>query len=192
MQSDNLRFIAGKIKEINDSVTADFREFWQQKIGKTNRIFVQFDIRNYDSTVEGKAGKPYLVFWINDGQEMLHPKQRSKGLRWFLSFYLRLKAGAEEEVMRTFSVITTEANSLLKKIHNTKHRMPAILEREFEGRWLEDNLDEATVRSMLHPYDVRELHAYTVPNTVTRFGINTKNLEVLDEYVYPDLPGLDE
>lgn len=70
--------------------------------------------------------------------------------------------------------------------------MPAILEREFEGRWLEDNLDEATVRSMLHPYDARELHAYTVPNTVSRLGINTTNLEVLAEYVYPDLPGLDE
>lgn len=99
---------------------------------------------------------------------------------------------ATEEVLRTFSVITTEANSLLEKIHNTRQRMPAILEREYEGRWLEDNLDEATVRSMLHPYDARELLAYTVPNTVTRLGINTTNLEVLAEYVYPDLPGLDE
>ncbi len=70
--------------------------------------------------------------------------------------------------------------------------MPAILEREFEGRWLEDNLDEATVRSMLNPYDAPELHAYTVPNTVNRLGMNTTNLEVLHEYVYPDLPGLDE
>lgn len=97
LQSDNLRFITGKIRTINDSVTADFREFWKQKIGKTNKIFIQFDLLNYHFAIEGKAGKPYLVFWINDGQEMLHPKQRSKGLRWFLSFYLRLKAGAEEE-----------------------------------------------------------------------------------------------
>jgi putative SOS response-associated peptidase YedK len=97
-----------------------------------------------------------------------------------------------EEGMRTFSVITTQANSLLKKVHNTRERMPAILQREYEGRWLADNLDEATVRSMLNPYDAQELHAYAVPSTVNRLGINTTNPGVLDEYVYPDLPGLDE
>jgi hypothetical protein len=41
-------------------------------------------------------GKPYLEFWIKDNQERLYPKQRSRGVRWFLSFYLELKASAIE------------------------------------------------------------------------------------------------
>lgn len=32
-----------------------------------------------------------------------------------------------KEEMRTFSVITTAANSLLEKVHNTRKRMPVIL-----------------------------------------------------------------
>jgi hypothetical protein len=41
-------------------------------------------------------GRPYIEFWIKDDQERLYPKQRSRGVRWFLSFYLELKASAIE------------------------------------------------------------------------------------------------
>lgn len=97
LQSDSLRFTEGTSQRTGETVTADFREFWQQKIGKTNRISIQFGLHNYKEGVEGKVGKPYLAFWINDGQEVLYPKQRSKGVRWFLSFYLGLKAGSKGE-----------------------------------------------------------------------------------------------
>ncbi len=53
------------------------------------------ELRNHDDSVPTKSGKPYLVFWIKDGGEKLYPTQRSKGVRWFLSFYLQLKATAE-------------------------------------------------------------------------------------------------
>ena len=39
-----------------------------------------------------------------------------------------------DEVVNTFSIITTDANSLTDYIHNTKHRMPAILSTENEER----------------------------------------------------------
>ncbi|MEZ4999702.1 MAG: hypothetical protein R2727_03185 [Bacteroidales bacterium] len=41
-----------------------------------------------------KAGKPYLEFWVKDEGERLYPKQRSRGVRWFLSFYLELMAAS--------------------------------------------------------------------------------------------------
>ena len=48
--------------------------------------------------------------------------------------------------VETFSVITTEANALLAQIHNTKKRMPVILPRENEKRWIDNNLDKAGYR----------------------------------------------
>ena len=42
------------------------------------------------------------------------------------------------EVLTTFSIITTEANEIMAEIHNTKHRMPLILDRSISKSWLED------------------------------------------------------
>ncbi|MFT4753356.1 MAG: putative SOS response-associated peptidase YedK [Salibacteraceae bacterium] len=40
------------------------------------------------------------------------------------------------ELQKTYSIITTEANELMSKIHNTKKRMPLVLPREKEFDWL--------------------------------------------------------
>lgn len=37
---------------------------------------------------------------------------------------------------RTYSIITTEANTCMQFIHNTKKRMPVILQRKDENSWL--------------------------------------------------------
>lgn len=88
------RIVENQIIKLNKEVTANFREFWRQKIGKTNKISIEFELKHHDSNQAEKAGKPYLAFWIKDGEEKLHPKQRSKGVRWFTSFYLQLKASS--------------------------------------------------------------------------------------------------
>jgi putative SOS response-associated peptidase YedK len=38
--------------------------------------------------------------------------------------------------VNSFTIITTQANSLMSKIHNTKQRMPIILRKEDEKKWL--------------------------------------------------------
>lgn len=40
------------------------------------------------------------------------------------------------EIFQTFTVITTEANTLMSSIHNTKKRMPVILSPDYEQNWL--------------------------------------------------------
>ncbi|MCJ7717347.1 MAG: ATP-binding protein [Anaerolineales bacterium] len=52
---------------------------------------------HYDHTNPEKSGKPFIEFWIKDDQERLYPKQRSRGVRWFLSFFLELKATAMDK-----------------------------------------------------------------------------------------------
>ncbi len=57
------------------------------------------------------------------------------------------------------TIITTSANSLLSPIY---HRMPAILPRDTEDLWLDENVDDpAVLSSVLTPYsdDALEVHA---------------------------------
>jgi ABC-type cobalamin/Fe3+-siderophores transport system ATPase subunit len=88
------RILKQKIENLNHSLTRNFQDFWQQSIGRNNKINIQFELDHYNSNNPAKAGKPYLEFWIKDEGERLYPKQRSRGVRWFLSFYMELKASA--------------------------------------------------------------------------------------------------
>lgn len=40
------------------------------------------------------------------------------------------------EIINTYTILTTEANELMSKIHNTKKRMPVILSADNELNWL--------------------------------------------------------
>ncbi|HOW41780.1 MAG TPA: AAA family ATPase [Bacteroidales bacterium] len=93
-QQPSSRILKQTIENLNKTLTGNFHEFWQQKIGRSNKIHIQFELEHYNSSFGQKAGKPYLEFWIKDEGERLYPKQRSRGVRWFLSFYMELKASA--------------------------------------------------------------------------------------------------
>lgn len=64
----------------------------------------------------------------------------------------------------TFSIITTDTNPLTDYIHNTKHRMPAILSKENEEKWLNPNLTKQEICSFLHPYEADKMDAYVIEN----------------------------
>jgi predicted ATP-dependent endonuclease of OLD family len=91
----NHRILKQKIENMNGEVTINFQDYWSQNVGRNNKIMLSFELEHYDFTHPEKSGKPYLEFWIKDKQERLYPKQRSRGVRWFLSFYLELKATAK-------------------------------------------------------------------------------------------------
>lgn len=93
-QQPSSRILKQKIENLNHSLTSNFHDFWQQSIGRNNKISIQFELDHYNSSYGARAGKPYLEFWIKDDGERLYPKQRSRGVRWFLSFYMELKASA--------------------------------------------------------------------------------------------------
>jgi putative SOS response-associated peptidase YedK len=66
--------------------------------------------------------------------------------------------------------------------------MPVVLPREHEKEWLSKDLDRGAIQSMLKPYSVGEMEAYTVPNVISKLGFNTVNQQVLNDYRYTDLP----
>ena len=62
------------------------------------------------------------------------------------------------QVIPSCTIITTEANDLLRPIHN---RMPVILPREKEGFWLDSNVnDPQALADILVPYPADAMDAY--------------------------------
>ena len=68
------------------------------------------------------------------------------------------------EEYSTFSIITTDTNPLTDYIHNTKHRMPAILSKDNEEKWLNPNLTKQEIATFLHPYEADKMDAYVIEN----------------------------
>ncbi len=89
--------------------------------------------------------------------------------------------------MDTFSLITTSANPLLAMIHNTKLRMPAILRREDERRWLDPDMAVDELMRMLEPVDDAGMEAYSVSRLVSSRENDTDVPEVLEKHNYPEL-----
>jgi predicted ATP-binding protein involved in virulence len=83
------------LKRANRKITEELRAFWKQNIGEASGIELSCAIHQYASGKE-KQGQSFLEFLITDGDNMLHPEQRSRGTRWFISFFLQLRASAEK------------------------------------------------------------------------------------------------
>jgi putative SOS response-associated peptidase YedK len=57
------------------------------------------------------------------------------------------------ELLETFTIITIAANPLMEKIHNTKKRMPVILQGGAEKQWTDPLLSQGQVMKLLKPLD---------------------------------------
>ena len=51
---------------------------------------------------------------------------------------------------------------MMAKIHNTKERMPVILAKADEERWLNPDLTKEDIAALMKPYDETLMVAYTV------------------------------
>ncbi|MGZ4162127.1 MAG: SOS response-associated peptidase [Neobacillus sp.] len=75
------------------------------------------------------------------------------------------------------SVITTKFNELMKDIHD---RMPAILKKEDEKKWLDpSNSDTSFLNQLLLPFDEKQMEAYKVSSLVNSPKNNT--IEIIEK-----------
>ncbi|MFW5657160.1 MAG: SOS response-associated peptidase [Bacteroidota bacterium] len=89
----------------------------------------------------------------------------------------------------TFSVITTAANPLMEKIHNTKKRMPVILSEEQEPLWLDDEISAEQRKKLFEPFPEEKLDAHTISKLITKRGADKNVPELIEPYHYEE-PGL--
>jgi predicted ATP-dependent endonuclease of OLD family len=79
-----------KEDENNDEISIDFQKDWGQRIHGENKVLVKYNFEK--RTGAGEDGS-YINFFVETKKgQLLPPKQRSKGLIWFLSLWLELKA----------------------------------------------------------------------------------------------------
>jgi putative SOS response-associated peptidase YedK len=64
------------------------------------------------------------------------------------------------ETIESVTHITLPANSVVGEIHNTKHRMPAILEKADRDAWLIGTAEEAWETLTPYPDDLRVAGKY--------------------------------
>lgn len=98
----------------------------------------------------GKKKYPYFVHLKNT---------RAFALGGIWDEWVNSKTG---EIIKSFSIITTEANPLMAEIHNSKKRMPLILLKDIEKLWLSKDLPAEEIKPMLRPVSQEYMEAYTV------------------------------
>ena len=96
------------------------------------------------------------------------------------------------EQTKTFSIITTPANDVMAKIHNTKLRMPFILPKGTEHEWLNVNLSENEIAHMMKPLENGLLDAFPISKLITNKNKNPDSPEVQVPFHYPELDFIDQ
>lgn len=128
-------------------------------------------------------GKTYPFF-------VFAKKEKPLALAGLYSEWLDRETG---ELLNTFSIVTTEGNSMMKKIHNNPKlngpRMPLILPEELEDKWLQpidDAVDAIEIQELIRPYPDNELEAYTVHRLRGKEYLGNTE-EVTSRFEYEDL-----
>jgi len=90
----------------------------------------------------------------------------------------------------TTSIVTTEGNSLLERIHNNPSldgpRMPFILPKDMEKVWLGEDLEPKEVTDMVRSYDDSKMESFTVPRLRGKQAVGN-DLKAMQPVQYQEL-----
>lgn len=79
----------------------------------------------------------------------------------------------DQNMVHSFSIITTTANSTLAKIHE---RMPVILDRDSEKQWLNSDLSPEEQVNLLKPYDEQKIVFHAISPLVNSVSNDSPHL----------------
>lgn len=119
---------------------------------RSQRCLIPADAFIEGTTLEGLS-KPFLVF--------LKDKVRPFS---FAGIYDDWKNPLTNEVVRSFSIITTTANSLMQKIPH--HRTPIILPAHLEKKWISQKTALTDITDMLKAYNSELMNAYPISDSI--------------------------
>ena len=89
------------------------------------------------------------------------------------------------EMVDSFSILTTAANSLLEQVHNKKKRMPVVLPEEEAAEWIRDDISIERIAALAKfQISSDQLTAKTIIKDFRRAA------EPQEEFTYEELPPL--
>ena len=89
-----------------------------------------------------------------------------------------------EEVF-TYSIVTCKANPFMANIHNTKKRMPVILNLKQESLWLDNNLKKNEINKIFLEVEY-DLDAYTINKSLGNPKFNSNTPKIFQRFNYKD------
>jgi len=106
----------------------------------------------YEWKKEGKLKQPYLIH-RKDGKPFA-----------FAGLWSSWKSPDQEKPVETFTILTTDANDLLRPLHD---RMPVIVDPENFDLWLDPKIEDAAkLQPLLAPHAVDGFEAFPVSRAV--------------------------
>ncbi|RAV98874.1 SOS response-associated peptidase [Pseudochryseolinea flava] len=87
----------------------------------------------------------------------------------------------------SYAVLTTRANTLMTKIHNSKKRMPVIIPKQYEKDWLNPALSKDDVLALCNVVHEIDLDAHTISKRITDKKESSDVPEVLLPHVYEEV-----
>ena len=101
-----------------------------------------------EGTTKEKLSKPYVVY-LKDRRPFA-----------FAGIWDSWADKTTGELLNSFAIITTTANTLLQKLPH--HRSPVILNKEDENTWLDNETPVEEVTGLLNPYPSDLMNAYHI------------------------------
>lgn len=156
--------------------------FWEEKNEKPKSLI---NIRQDTITTKGWAHK-YIQFqrclipvsgfyeWKRDnlGKHPYYFHIKDKKYYSFAGVYSETKDPKSGESIKSYSIITTEANEIMRPIHD---RLPVILKEQDEDQWLNHDMTEIEqIDEFLHPYMGKNMEKFPVSESVNSISYNKK------------------
>lgn len=111
-------------------------------------------------------------------------QHKEKSIFCFAGIYSSWVDKVTGEILPCFSIITTDANEMLAKIHNLKQRMPLIIAPQDYKKWLNPNLSIEEIKSLLKPYPDAHLQNHTVSKLINSRTEDSNCVEVTAIFEY--------
>ena len=76
----------------NEAISVDFTKAWKQQIHADNKVKIAYKFEKRDTEENS-----FVVFYVETkDKQKIRPRMRSKGLIWFLSFWMELQASGND------------------------------------------------------------------------------------------------
>jgi putative SOS response-associated peptidase YedK len=147
---------------------------------KSETIFEKPAFRNSIMTQRCLIPVNGFFEWKHVGSEkvpyFIHPKAHECFL--LAGVYSHWKDIQHGQVVRSFSIITTDANELMADIHNSKKRMPLIIAERNLSAWIDNDLPKAGIIELMQGCDDSNMAAHPISKNISSKTINSNVREI--------------
>lgn len=112
---------------------------------------------------------------------------KNKAIFCFAGIYSEWTDRETGEHTCTHSIITTEPNDMIRRIHNVKQRMPVMVPASRYKEWLSPGLSKEKIQSFFTPYPDTEMDYHTISKLITSRTEDSNVPDVLSLVTYPEL-----